>query len=342
MFARLQLGEVTEPRAETLKQLADLLAARRNLPDCLDALRKASREYFEDAANSMHRSIEMLAGDIADLDIRIAARMRSEECLKRRSEIIRSVPGCGAATAAVLCAETPELGAAGHPQAAALAGVAPFDRSGRQPVRNVLYMAALSAVRWNPDLRKLAEVIRAPACCGEALQACDRRGHAQAGHSAERLPAPESGVAAGSACRRGRRMRAPLPASPGAALRRRRAPAMLWLRPETDAGSAGKQPARDTGMAADDRPCGGLTDPAAGTHSPPGRQSELPNASGNPGRRPPQGAREAKPTSQQDTVAGCLVGCQPLLHPACLRTPAHSLTDPAQSLRDPRILPTSG
>ena len=46
---------------------------------------------------------------------------------------------------------------------------------------------------------------------------------------------------------------------------------MLWLRPETDAGSAGKQPARDTGVAADDRPCGGLPAPAASRRKPPGQ-----------------------------------------------------------------------
>ncbi|MDE0126521.1 MAG: transposase, partial [Bryobacterales bacterium] len=140
VFARLPLGEASEPRAETLQQLADLLAARRNLLESLGALRKASREYFEDAANSMHRSIETIGEDIAGLDTRIAARIRSDEDLSRRSEIIRSVPGCGAVTAAVLCAEMPELGAVG-----------------RQHVRNVLYMAALSAVRWNPDLREFYE-----------------------------------------------------------------------------------------------------------------------------------------------------------------------------------------
>ena len=46
---------------------------------------------------------------------------------------------------------------------------------------------------------------------------------------------------------------------------------MLWLRPETDAGSVGKQPARDTGVAADDRPCGGLPAPAASRRKPPGQ-----------------------------------------------------------------------
>ena len=169
VFARLQLGEASEPRAGTLQQLADLVGARRNLVDCRDALRKAHGEFCEDAANRMNRSIETIVEEIVGLDTAIAARMRSDEGLKRRSEIIRSVPGCGPVTAAVLCAEMPELGAVGHPQAAALVGVAPFDRDsgqhrgtrrirgGRQHVRNVLYMAALSAIRCNPDLRRFHE-----------------------------------------------------------------------------------------------------------------------------------------------------------------------------------------
>ena len=273
-------------RAETLQQLTDLLAARRNLLDCLDALRKASREYSEDAASNMHRSIEMLAEDIADLDIRIAARMRSEEGLTRHSEIIRSVLGCGAVTAAGLCAEMPELGAEGHPQAAALAGVAPFDRDsgqsrgtsrirgGRQHVRNVMYMAALSAVRWNPDLREFYERLRAAGKHFKvAIVAVMRK-------LVTLLNALRTIIGSGSWKRLPER---PAHERTAAGLRRSRAPAMLWLRPETDAGSAGKQPARDTGVAADDRPCGGLTAPAAGRRSPPGRQSELPNASENPG-----------------------------------------------------------
>lgn len=98
MFVLLQLAEASEPKAETLQQLADLVRARRNLLDFQDALRKAAREYFEDAANSMCRSIETLVEDIAGPDTRVAARLRSDEGLSRRSDIIRSVPGCGAVT----------------------------------------------------------------------------------------------------------------------------------------------------------------------------------------------------------------------------------------------------
>ena len=131
VFSRLQLAETCEPKAETQKQV-DHMGTPHHLMDCPGALRMASRGFFKDAANSMHRSIEATMEEVACLDTRIAAQMRSQEGRKRRSEIIRSVPGRGAVTAAVLCAEMPEAGAVGQARAAALLGAAPFDRHGGQ------------------------------------------------------------------------------------------------------------------------------------------------------------------------------------------------------------------
>jgi transposase len=62
-------------------------------------------------------------------------------------------------------AEMPELGQLGRQEIAALAGLAPFNRDsgkkrgkrrifgGRKKVRRVLYMACLSAIKWNPVIR---------------------------------------------------------------------------------------------------------------------------------------------------------------------------------------------
>ena len=76
--AHQQLAEASEPKAETLQQLADLVGARRNLLGCPDDLQKASREFFQDPANRMRLSIETIAVDIAGLDAAIKARLRSD------------------------------------------------------------------------------------------------------------------------------------------------------------------------------------------------------------------------------------------------------------------------
>ncbi len=74
--------------------------------------------------------------------------------------------------AATLIARLPELGRLGRNQVAALVGVAPYDRKsgdwdgrshifgGRTDVRCALYMATLSAVRWDPCLRAFYRRLR--------------------------------------------------------------------------------------------------------------------------------------------------------------------------------------
>ena len=72
VFARMQLSEASEPRAET-QQLTDMVGARHNFWDYRDALRKAHREFFQDAANNMNRSVETIVDDMSDLDTTIAS-----------------------------------------------------------------------------------------------------------------------------------------------------------------------------------------------------------------------------------------------------------------------------
>ena len=83
----------------------------------------------------MKSSIETLQQGITGLDAKIAALIQSDQGLRRRSEIIQSAPGCGPDTAAVLCAEMPEFGTIGNPQAAALAGVVPSGRDSGRSLR---------------------------------------------------------------------------------------------------------------------------------------------------------------------------------------------------------------
>src|SRR5262249_32064198 len=82
--------------------------------------------------------------------------------LAQRYELLTSMPGVGPVLAFTLIALLPELGKMSRKQIAALVGLAPYDfdsgklkghRSiygGRMSVRNVLYMAALSASRYSP------------------------------------------------------------------------------------------------------------------------------------------------------------------------------------------------
>ncbi len=129
-----------------------------------DALRKSSKEFGQDAARQRKELIAGASRGIDRLEAAFEALPRDDAGLRRRAEILRSVPGCGLITATVVCTELPELGAIGQAPAAALVG-GPYDqdsgqvrgrrriRGGMRTVRNQLYMAALSAWSCNPELQ---------------------------------------------------------------------------------------------------------------------------------------------------------------------------------------------
>lgn len=105
-----------------------------------------------------------------------------------KARLLRSTPGIGPGTCLSLLAWLPELGTLNRKQIAALAGLAPFNRDsgqfrgkravwgGRALVRPSLYMATVSARRWNPVIRafyqRLRQAGKAPKV---ALTACMRK-----------------------------------------------------------------------------------------------------------------------------------------------------------------------
>jgi transposase len=85
--------------------------------------------------------------------------------LREKAELLQSVSGVGPVLAQTLMAAVPELGKVSKKQIAALVGVAPINRDsgtmrgrrttwrGRSQVRAILYMATMSAIRRNPQIR---------------------------------------------------------------------------------------------------------------------------------------------------------------------------------------------
>jgi transposase len=109
--------------------------------------------------------LKQIERQIDAIEAEIEARLRSQPELARRFDILLSIPGIARLTAFVLLIEMPELGALEPGQAASLSGLAPiarqsgkwngkaFIRGGRGQVRQALYMPALVAMRYNPDLK---------------------------------------------------------------------------------------------------------------------------------------------------------------------------------------------
>ena len=123
--------------------------------------------------DSLRRHIQWLGEELAQLDRAWRQALLEQQSLSRPVGLYASVRGIGQLTAATLVAELPELGHLEHKSLTALAGLAPFSkdsgrqrgyrriRGGRPVVRTCLYMAALSATRYNPELRAFYQRLRA-------------------------------------------------------------------------------------------------------------------------------------------------------------------------------------
>jgi transposase len=109
---------------------------------------------------SLSRSlISKIKKQIDTLDTGIAHLIAQDQVLCVKAQTLTAISGVGARTAALLLAQMPELGQLNRGEAAALAGLAPFNRDsgsirgkraifgGRRALRSGLYMAALSAAR---------------------------------------------------------------------------------------------------------------------------------------------------------------------------------------------------
>lgn len=173
------LGESLAPAAqppapEHLEALGELLSARQAATAEASALANrlgASTTAFLKA--ELKRRLASLKGHIARLDAEIARRIASDAMLARRHAIVSSVPGIGPVAAATLIVALSELGMCSNKAAALLAGLAPIAadsgertgerhiRGGRAQVRSALYMAALAASRFNPDLTAFYRRLRA-------------------------------------------------------------------------------------------------------------------------------------------------------------------------------------
>lgn len=170
-----RFGEQVRPRcvleaAPQLAELQQLVDRRRQLLE----LRTAETNRLEQitsktARKSVAQVVKTLNKELERVEVEITRLLESNDDWKRKAELLLSVPGIGATTAAALLADLPELGQINRCQVAALVGLAPFNhdsgtlkgqrtiRGGRGPIRNSLYMAALSAMRCNPAIKRFAE-----------------------------------------------------------------------------------------------------------------------------------------------------------------------------------------
>jgi transposase len=153
------------PTTET-DMLDSLVTRRQQLIQMLTAEKnRLQQSATVTIRQSIGAVIRVLEKEITSASRSIAALLASSPKMQAKAMLLQTVCGVGPVVAQTLVAAVPELGMVSKKQIAALIGVAPINRDsgtmrgrrttwgGRSQVRSILYMATLSAIRRNPQIR---------------------------------------------------------------------------------------------------------------------------------------------------------------------------------------------
>ena len=184
---REDLARYLRPVANECQQwLAALVTRRRQLL----AMLGSERQRLQITNRKLHPSIEaiitVIKAQLDDLETQMVGHVR--EHFGELDGLLQSTNGIGPVASATLIAQLPELGRLNRREIAALVGVAPMSndsgnrkgrrrvQGGRFEIRRVLYMATLTAARYNPVIRAFYERLKAAGKLPKvALVACMRK-----------------------------------------------------------------------------------------------------------------------------------------------------------------------
>ena len=169
-FAEPTKPELRQMPDEMTRLLADLVARRRQIVEMITAEGQRVRRISDNRLiKSIARLRKALEKELAELDVLIADLVSGSTVWVEKEDLLASVPGVGKVIARTLIAELPELGSLDRRQIAALVGLAPWTRQsgqwrgksfiggGRKSVRSSLFVGAMVAARYNPQLKRFRD-----------------------------------------------------------------------------------------------------------------------------------------------------------------------------------------
>lgn len=142
---------------------------RKHAGQIKEQMGKTTHPKASQALRALHRSVQRQAEKLEEV---LRDMMQEHQESSTLFNLFCSMPGIGHYTAMILVAELPEIGQCSKAQIAALSGLAPYTREsgkwkgksriagGRKQARKALYMAALSAIRYNPPLKTFYDRLR--------------------------------------------------------------------------------------------------------------------------------------------------------------------------------------
>lgn len=187
-FAEAVKPEIREIPDEAHREFEALVGRRRQLVEMRAAEIKRKQLSPAVVHPSIDAVIEVLTKQIDDVDDNVQRVVRSVPAWRDAQDRNTSAPGVGRVLSSTMMALVPELGKLNSKQIAALVGVAPLNNDsgksegrrttwgGRASVRAVLYMASLTAMRFNPVIRAFRDRLAAKGKASKVvLVACMRK-----------------------------------------------------------------------------------------------------------------------------------------------------------------------
>jgi transposase len=166
LFSEAMDPRTTLPAPQNIEHLQELVGARQGaVADRTALLNQFGAAVTTFLRRELKRRIAAADTHIARLETEITRLIKTDPALVRRVEILQSIPCVAEITACAMAVGLAEMGACTNKKIALLVGLAPVARDsgdisgqrhikgGRGHVRSAVYMAALSAITWNPDLK---------------------------------------------------------------------------------------------------------------------------------------------------------------------------------------------
>lgn len=166
-YARKTELPIINSRDQDLEDLRALNTRRRQILDIINQEEnKFEFDYPKLVQKSIKSSVKHLKRELKKLEDEITTLTESNLELKSKKELLETMPGFGTVVSVTLLSTLPELGSLSKAQIANLAGLAPLNRDSgkyrgqrkvghsRAQVKSVLYMATLSAIKYNPRIKK--------------------------------------------------------------------------------------------------------------------------------------------------------------------------------------------
>jgi transposase len=160
------LTEARPPAPELIEALKELVQARRSAVDeqtsLTNQLKSAATAFLR---RQLQLRLTQIAKHIKALETESLKRIKADPGLARRYDILVSIPGFGDIVAVTLLAWLSKLGSCTDKQIATLCDLAPWPddssdrvgarpiRGGRRLIRNILYLAAITAKSFNHPMK---------------------------------------------------------------------------------------------------------------------------------------------------------------------------------------------